>query len=264
MDTLDFSLGFLLKEYPLFVSEFGVDQRGTNINDNRYLNCFMGLAAELDLDWSLWTLVGSYYLREGVAGLNEYYGALNWNWRDIRNSALLQRISALQTPFRGPGLSDSSTHKIIFHPMTGLCVLRKSLLDPLTLGSCTTSEAWNYSPTRKTLIVKGTYFCLQASEVGKAARLGITCTGSNSRWDQVSDSKMHLAAKATDGSSVCLDVDPDTNILVTNGCKCLSRDSKCDPASQWFKLVDSTRTMCQAFPTVLESVVSDAAEMVMM
>lgn len=94
--------GYLVDQgYPLFVSEFGVDLRGTNVNDNRYLNCFLGVAAELDLDWALWTMVGSYYLREGVIGLSEYYGILGWNWCEIRNSSFLDRISALQSPFRG-------------------------------------------------------------------------------------------------------------------------------------------------------------------
>lgn len=94
--------GFLLDQgYPLFVSEFGADLRGTNVNDNRYLNCFLGWAAELDLDWAYWALVGSYYLREGVVGLNEYYGLYNWNWSEIRNSSFLQRISAIQSPLRG-------------------------------------------------------------------------------------------------------------------------------------------------------------------
>lgn len=93
---------FVLEQgYPLFVSEFGVDQRGTNVNDNRYFNCFLGLAAELDFDWALWTLVGSYYLRDGVVGLNEYYGVLDCNWRDIRNSSFLERISAIRSPFQG-------------------------------------------------------------------------------------------------------------------------------------------------------------------
>ena len=94
--------GFLLDQgWPLLVSEFGMDLRGTNVNDNRYINCFIGVVAELDLDWSLWTLVGSYYIREGVIGFNEYYGVLDWNWYENRNSSFLQRISALQSPFRG-------------------------------------------------------------------------------------------------------------------------------------------------------------------
>ncbi|XVF02596.1 hypothetical protein REPUB_Repub04eG0188200 [Reevesia pubescens] len=232
--------GFLVDQgYPLFVSEFGVDLRGTNVNDNRYLNCFLGVAAELDLDWALWTLVGSYYLREGVIGLNEYYGIMDWNWCEIRNSSFLERISALQSPFRGPGLSETKLHKVIFHPSTGLCVLRKSLLDPLRLGPCSDSEAWSYS--HQTLVVKGTYFCLQADESGTLAKLGIICSESNSKWEMIADSKMHLSSKLRNGTSICLDVDSNNNI-VTNSCKCLSKDNTCDPGSQWFKLVDSTRS----------------------
>nr|QST87267.1 endoglucanase 5 [Abelmoschus esculentus] len=264
--------GYLVDQgYPLFISEFGIDERGTNVNDNRYLNCFLGVAAELDLDWSLWTLVGSYYLREGVIGLNEYYGIMDYNWCEIRNSSFLQRISALQPPFRGkltcsnlfsskididrtldehlllfhgdyagPGLSESKLHKVIFHPLTGLCITRKSFFDPLRLGPCTDSEAWSYTP-QKTLVVKGTYFCLQADGSGTLTKLGIFCTDSNSKWDMISDSKMHLSAKLGDGKSICLDIASD-NTIITNSCKCLSKDNSCDPSSQWFKLVDSTRS----------------------
>ncbi|RZB91924.1 Glycosyl hydrolase 5 family protein [Glycine soja] len=69
--------------WPLFVSEFGGDLRGTNVNGNRYLNCFLALVAELDLDWAYWTLVGSYYFREGVIGMEEFYGLLTWDWTQI-------------------------------------------------------------------------------------------------------------------------------------------------------------------------------------
>ncbi|KAH7570393.1 hypothetical protein JRO89_XS05G0099900 [Xanthoceras sorbifolium] len=233
--------GYLLDEgWPLFVSEFGVDLRGRNVNDNRYLNCFLGWAAEHDLDWAYWTLVGSYYLREGVIGLNEYYGLLDWNWCDIRNSSFLQRLSALQSPFRGPGIEETNLHKVIFHPLTGLCVLRKSIFDPLRLGPCSETEAWSYT-AQKTLSLKGTYFCLQADGLQKPAKLGIICTDSGSKWDIISDSKMHLSSKVSNGSTVCLDVDS-KDTIVTKPCKCLNNDKTCDPASQWFKLVDSTKS----------------------
>ncbi|PON74653.1 1,4-alpha-glucan-branching enzyme [Trema orientale] len=233
--------GFLLeKGFPLFVSEFRVDQRGTNVNDNRYLNCFLALAAELDLDWSLWTLVGSYYYRQGIIGMNEYHGVFNGDWNEIRNPGLLEKISTLQYPFQGPGLLEARLHKIIFHPSTGLCVLRKSLFEPLTLGPCSSSDGWYYSPQKK-LTIKGTYFCLQAVEVGKPARLTIKCTESDSRWETITDSKLQLSAQTSNGDTVCLDIDSANNV-VTNTCKCLSGDNSCDPSSQWFKLVDSTRS----------------------
>lgn len=75
--------------------------KGTNVNDNRYLNCFLGQAAELDVDWALWALTGSYYLRDGVVGFDETYGIYNWDWNEVRNTSLLQKISTLQYSFRG-------------------------------------------------------------------------------------------------------------------------------------------------------------------
>lgn len=140
----------------------------------------------------------------------------------------------------GPGLSNVRPHQIIFHPATGLCIVRKSIVKPLQLGSCTESDEWTYTP-QKMLAVKGTYFCLQADGVGKPAKLGIICSGSNSKWEMISDSKMHLSSKLLDGTTVCLDVDSGNNV-VTNLCSCLNVDRTCDPGSQWFKIVNSTRS----------------------
>lgn len=123
------------------------------------------------------------------------------------------------------------------------------MLDPLRLGPCTDSEAWNYTP-QKILTLKGTYFCLQADELGNPAKLGILCTDSNSKWEFISDSKMHMSSKLSDdGKAVCLDVDSN-NTLVTNSCKCLSKDNTCEPSSQWFKLVNSTRSSSVTRPSV--------------
>ncbi|TKY67028.1 Endoglucanase E1 [Spatholobus suberectus] len=232
--------GFLLDQgWPLFVSEFGVDLRGTSVNDNRYINCFMALAAQLDLDWALWTLVGSYYIRQGVVGMIEYFGILNSDWTEVRNTSFLQGISVIQFPFRGPGLLEAKPYKVIFHPLTGLCILRKSLVDPLRLGPCSNSDGWEYTD-QKILSIKCIYFCLQAEGEGKQAKIGNICSGPNSRWEMISDSKMHLSSQINNASTVCLDVDTN-NIIVTNTCKCLSKDNTCDPRSQWFKLVNSTR-----------------------
>jgi len=94
--------GFLLDQgWPLFVSEFGLDLRGTNVNHNRFFNCFMAVVAELDLDWAYWTLAGSYYIKQGVVDVDENFGVLSWNWSQVRNTSFLQRISAIQFPFQG-------------------------------------------------------------------------------------------------------------------------------------------------------------------
>uniref|UniRef100_A0A7N0TEU3 Glycoside hydrolase family 5 domain-containing protein n=1 Tax=Kalanchoe fedtschenkoi TaxID=63787 RepID=A0A7N0TEU3_KALFE len=234
--------GFLLdKGYPLFVSEFGVDLRGTNVNDNRYLGCFMGLAAELDLDFALWTLVGSYYLRQGTIGLDEVYGVLSWNWCNLRNSTFSDIISSIQAPFQGPGLAEVTPYKIIYHPSTGKCLIGDSFLEPLRLGPCGDSDHWTYT-SQQNLLIRGTYFCIKADKPGQPVQLSIICSEAGAKWDQISESKMHLASKLGRGDQVCLDVDS-SDMIVSSACECLSRDNSCDPASQWFKLVTSTRSL---------------------
>ncbi|THU43984.1 hypothetical protein C4D60_Mb02t02600 [Musa balbisiana] len=92
--------------------------------------------------------------------------------------------------------------------------------DPLRLGPCNQSDDWNYTP-QKFLVVKGTYFCLQAVDSGKPAKLGIVCSESDSSWDITSKSKAQISKELPDGTALCLDVDPE-NTLITNPCLCLS------------------------------------------
>ncbi|GMY26362.1 glycosyl hydrolase 5 family protein-like [Fagus crenata] len=239
-DTIMRVAGFLLEQgWPLFVSEFGMDLRGNDVLLNRYMNCFFALAAELDFDWNIWTLGGNYYIKQGVTEFEEYYGMLHWNTNQPRNSSFVQRLSGIQSPFQGPGLPETNPHQVIFHPLTGLCVRRKSPLEPLRLGPCYDSEAWSYT-TQKTLSLKGTNLCLQVDGLGKPAKLGNICSNSGSQWEPISDSKLHLSSKVGNATTVCLDVDSSQNI-VTNTCECVSKGRTCDPESQWFKLIRSAR-----------------------
>lgn len=121
---------------------------------------------------------------------------------------------------------------IIFHPSTGSCVLRKSLNEALKLGPCNQSDAWSYTP-QKLLVVRGTYFCLQAVDSGKPARLGVLGS-SDSEWEVTSSTKPRLSTKQEDGSLLCLDVDPG-NTLTTNPCLC-SSNGRCEADSQWFEI----------------------------
>ncbi|OEL32500.1 hypothetical protein BAE44_0006480, partial [Dichanthelium oligosanthes] len=136
------ALYLLDKGWPVILSEFGVDNRGVNSNDNRYYGCAAAVAADLDLDWALWALQGSYYLREGVLGLDEVYGVLDWAWCKPRNATSLRRVQALQRPLRGPGLAEAAPYTVLFHPVTGMCVVRRSLAatQPLELGPCNETE----------------------------------------------------------------------------------------------------------------------------
>ncbi|OVA18925.1 Glycoside hydrolase [Macleaya cordata] len=81
---------------PLFASDFGVDQRGLNQGDNMFISCFLAYAAERDLDWALWALQGSYYIRENKTDFEETYGVLDKNWDQPRNPKFRERYRLVE------------------------------------------------------------------------------------------------------------------------------------------------------------------------
>lgn len=140
----------------------------------------------------------------------------------------------------GPGLSKSSPYNMIFHPSTGLCIVTNSQLKQLQLGQCAESTAWRYTRQKK-LMLRGTKYCLQPEGVSKPAKLGFGCKVSSAKWHLISSSKMHISSNLTNnGNNVCLDID-DNGTIMTNQCKCLSLDGTCNPGSQWFKIIRSSR-----------------------
>ncbi|KAG6479990.1 hypothetical protein ZIOFF_063467 [Zingiber officinale] len=235
--------GFLLdRQFPLFLSEFGIDQRGVNERDNRYFSCALAYAADKDLDWALWTLQGSYYLREGVVELEEVYGLLSLNWNTVRNQTQLQRVRSIQQPFRGPGFSDVPPYKIIFHPLTGHCVtLDSSRRLTLAIGPC--SQRWNFNDDQTLSLTAGsTSSCITAIGVGMPVAMAECDRVTSSKWELLSSSHMHVSTKVAGGNAtVCLDVGGDGRSLITNPCRCLGGNASCDPEGQWFKLVSSSR-----------------------
>ncbi|KFK38059.1 hypothetical protein AALP_AA3G064700 [Arabis alpina] len=226
--------GFLLeKGFPLFLSEFGADLRGGDLEGNRYMNCMLAWAVEKDIDWAVWVLTGDYYLREGKRNVVEPFGILDTNWHDARNSSYLQRLSVIQQPHKGPGLRHNH-HKKIFHPLTGLCIVRESLChdSELVLGPCTKEEPWSYNNHGTLMIKTHESICVEGGKVaGKVVKLGKEC----SKIERISASKMHFSLKDQDGSLICLDVDS-KNKVVWSPCKCLTGDATCEPESQWFKI----------------------------
>ncbi|EFH70201.1 predicted protein [Arabidopsis lyrata subsp. lyrata] len=97
--------GFLLNQgFPLFLSEFGMDKREINANDDRYFGCLTGWTAENDVDWSIWALTGSYILNTSV-----------------RKSSFLEKISLLQSTLQGPG-PRTDDYNLVLDPLTRLCL----------------------------------------------------------------------------------------------------------------------------------------------
>ncbi|WVZ74772.1 hypothetical protein U9M48_022909 [Paspalum notatum var. saurae] len=259
--------GFLLaRGFPLFLSEFGADSRGAALRDNRFFPCAAAVAAEHDLDWAYWALQGSYALRQGVAGMDEVFGVLDWSWTRPRNQTVLSRIQALQRPLQGPGYGEALPYTVLFHPLTGLCAVRSAAATPtgaaLELGPCNETEAWAYAPPLSTLVLRdaapGGLPCLRAEGRGQPARLGTeACGDAMSTWRLASDSAMHVAVDTPPGlggggggedggsGSLCLDVGTDGRSILTNPCACQREDGTCDPERQWFKLVASTRRVAR-------------------
>jgi hypothetical protein len=242
------SLYLLDQGWPVLLSEFGADNTGRTLENNRYWGCVSAVAADLDLDWALWGLQGSYYTKGGVHGSDEPYGLLDADWSKPRNDTALRRVQGLQHPFRGPGLDEAaSPYVVLFHPVTGRCVVdrRPSLLE---LGPCDEAGAWAYTPElRFQLQGSSSLLCLRSDGAGEPARLGVGregCAGAMARWRLVSDSEMHIATTESDSqNTLCLDVGADGQSMATVPCKCLSEDKRCDPESQWFKLVRRTRSV---------------------
>jgi hypothetical protein len=210
------------------------------------------VAAEHDLDWAL---QGSYALRQGVAGMDEVYGVLDWSWTRPRNATLLARVQALQRPLRGPGYTEALLpYAELFHPLTGLCAVRPAgVPTTLKLGPCNATDAWAYVPPASTLVLRDAAAkelvpCLRADGRGHPARLtAAACGDAMSTWRLVSDSGMHVAVdvaapgRGMDGDGMlCLDVGEDGRSVVTNPCACLRGGGRCDPERQWFKLVTTT------------------------
>lgn len=154
------------------------------------------------------------------------------------NSQLLTFISCQNAD---PRASESKLHKVIFHPETGMCVVRKSSSDSdplLLLGSCLEPEAWGYTP-EKELTIKGTKPSLHAVGIDEPINLTMGYPETGSRWVAISDSQLHLSTELGNGSKVCLDVN-DKSEIVTSSCICLSKDKDCDSQSQWFQIVETT------------------------
>ncbi|KAK4843442.1 hypothetical protein QYF36_008066 [Acer negundo] len=234
---------------PLFLGEFGIDQRGTNNADNRFINCFFAYAAQNGFSWSLWALQGSYYLREGKLQLEEVFGVLNANWDTIRNPKFIKRLQVLQRFGQDPS-SNLPTSYIMFHPDSGSCVRFSSQSNGIYAdSSCDpTPIRWIHDQDGAPLRLTNTNLCLKVVGDGLAPKVSTDCSSQQSLWYSVSESKLQLAAKDANGQYLCLELDKtssNSSQILTKNCICINDDSSClyDPQSQWFTLAPKKHTL---------------------
>uniref|UniRef100_A0A9I9DR56 Glycoside hydrolase family 5 domain-containing protein n=1 Tax=Cucumis melo TaxID=3656 RepID=A0A9I9DR56_CUCME len=199
--------GFLVRgqnPIPLFVSEFGIDQTGTNEGQNRFLSCFFSYLTENDFDWGLWALQES------------------------------QRLLFYTDPS-----SNFTTSFIMYHPLSGGC-MRMNKKYQLGISSCKTSNRWSHEQDGAPIKLAGSILCLKAIGVGLPPILSQDCSSQQSIWKYGSNAKLQLATVDEQGQALCLQRASHSHQIVTNKCLC-SNDSQCqeDPQSQWFTLVPS-------------------------
>ncbi|KAK4389230.1 Glycosyl hydrolase 5 family protein [Sesamum angolense] len=225
---------------PLFVSEFGVKQVGEDRAGSLFLRCFLGYLAEMDLDWGVWALQGSYYLKHGVHGPDETYGMLDFNWSSVRNPQFLQRLHLIQHQIRDPN-STCPTYHILYHPSTGLCI-RVDNNSELHATDCRNFSRWNHNGNGNPIRLVGTELCLLAAGDGLPATLSPDCSSRRSKWELASGSEFQVANKDGKGEHLCLEWNPthSSSRVLTKKCVCLDEDddeSMDSQQTQWFHLI---------------------------
>ncbi|KAK1428954.1 hypothetical protein QVD17_17795 [Tagetes erecta] len=152
-------VGFLTTGAPLFITEFGVNLMGTNQADNNFLPCYMAYLAEMDLDWALWGLQGSYYLRQGVQNMDEQYGLLHTDWTRLRNPSFNDKLRLLHQTLQVPKVT-SSNHTFIYHPLSGLCI-RSDYKSQIFADECRLLTTWSHSGDRSPIHLSNTPLCIE-------------------------------------------------------------------------------------------------------
>nr|GMD96621.1 glycosyl hydrolase 5 family protein-like [Ipomoea batatas] len=226
---------------PLFVSEFGIDQMGESEADNRHLPCMLSYLADLDLDWSVWALQGSYYLREGQHGPDETYGMFNTNWTALRNPNFHSKLEFLQQKLQDPK-SSGPTYNLLYHPLSGRCA--QVVNDQIHMSDCMGASPCIQEADGMPIQMIESLKCLTV--VGEDLPLGLStiCNDSQSNtWSLASNSSMsfQLANRGDNGVVLCLDFDSSysPSTILTRKCVGLEEGDMRNPQTQWFKLIPS-------------------------
>ncbi|XP_028770449.1 glycosyl hydrolase 5 family protein-like [Neltuma alba] len=239
---IDYRAGFVTtgdNAVPLIFTEFGFDQTGGSEEDLKFLTCIQTYLAGRDMDWGLWTLQGSYYMREELVDFEDTFGVLDSSWNQLQNPNITQMLQLLQRTNQDPS-SKLRQHSILYHPLSGQCV-NVNDKDELGLGSCENRNRWHHAKNGNQILLVGTDKCLSADGEGLPVLVSDqNCKSHKSVWKSLSLSKLHLGIQHENHHHLCLQKDPNTSALVSAKCVCIDDDdSLCleDPRGQWFQFV---------------------------
>ncbi|KAJ7968636.1 Endoglucanase [Quillaja saponaria] len=216
---LDDKASFLMSSQtptPLFLTEFGIDLNGKNEPHN------------------------SYYIRQGTLGVEEVFGILDYNWKQLRYPQFPQRFQLLKRINQDPN-SKNMQYYIMFHPLTGQCVQANNK-NELEVDDCGNQISQWSQDANSRIRLTGSSMCLKAVGEGLPPTLSNECTSQQTSWKSVSQSGLHLATSDGNGQQLCLDRESfNSSKIVTRKCICIQDDPKCldDPQNQWFKLVST-------------------------
>ncbi|XP_048230722.1 glycosyl hydrolase 5 family protein isoform X2 [Ricinus communis] len=234
---------------PLFLGEVGIDQRGVNRADNRFFTCFLAYVAENDLDWGLWAFQGSYYFKEGIAGPDENYGLMNFDWNYLRSPEFDDRIWLIKRMIQDPD-SILSTSYLMYHPLSGNCV-HASEKNEIYASRFQQHSRWSHDGDGAPIRLMGSALCLKAIGDGLEPVLSNDCFSQQSSWKLLSSSKLHLGVKDEHGEYLCLEKESfNSSKVFTRKCICIEDDSDCqeNPQSQWFKLIKTNIKVNTSIP----------------
>ncbi|KAI0875573.1 glycoside hydrolase superfamily [Hypoxylon argillaceum] len=89
-----------VNQFPLVVTEFGFPQN-TSINEDAYATCILDYFSSKNAGWMIWSLGGSYYIREGTEDYDEEWGLLSHDWSSWRSTDFI-------TSFLSPAVKAST------------------------------------------------------------------------------------------------------------------------------------------------------------
>ncbi|TGJ85530.1 hypothetical protein E0Z10_g3280 [Xylaria hypoxylon] len=78
-------------QFPLVVTEFGFPQNESTATDS-YASCLLDYFPSQHTGWMIWTLGGSYYIREGTQDRDEEWGLLSHDWSSWRSPGFTNGI----------------------------------------------------------------------------------------------------------------------------------------------------------------------------
>ncbi|KAI1506211.1 glycoside hydrolase superfamily [Biscogniauxia marginata] len=70
---------------PVLFSEFGNAQDAGALRNSTLQNCIRGFTTRHRVSWMMWSLAGSYRVRQGVQGLEDTWGLTNYEWSGWRD-----------------------------------------------------------------------------------------------------------------------------------------------------------------------------------